>query len=157
MAGNLTKRIVFAVVAIPATAGVLWLGGWWLAAAIAALAVLGAREVYDLARLRGVAPLAPLGYAAAVAIPLATYGARSIPEISAAAGYAATLWLLAVLAAAMGLGPERRPLAAVGVTCFGALYASAPLAFLLAIRHSAAAPLAGFALVLLPLALTWIF
>jgi phosphatidate cytidylyltransferase len=156
MAGNLTKRILFAVVAIPATAGVLWLGGWWLALAVAVLAVLGAREVYDLARRQGVEPLATIGYAGAAAIPLAAWAARSTVWIAAAAGYALTLWLLAVLVVAMRRGPTRRPLAAVGVTSFGALYAAAPLAFLLTIRHGPAAPLAGFALVLLPLAVTWI-
>jgi phosphatidate cytidylyltransferase len=61
--------------------------------------------------------------------------------------------------AAMRRGPERRPLPVVSVTAFGALYASALPAFLIAIRHGANAgvkswPLA--VLVLLPLALTWI-
>ncbi|HXF95274.1 MAG TPA: phosphatidate cytidylyltransferase, partial [Gemmatimonadales bacterium] len=48
---------------------------------------------------------------------------------------------------------------AVAVTAFGALYAAAPLAFLLAIRHgvnSEREPGAYFLLALLPLALTWI-
>jgi phosphatidate cytidylyltransferase len=156
MAGNLTKRILFAVVAIPAAAAVIWLGGWWLAAAIAALAVLGAREVYDLAARHGIVPLRSIGYAGAAFLPLAVYAARSWPLIGSAAPYLAVIWLLKVLVLAMARGPAQKPLAAVSITVFGALYASAPLTFLVAIRHGAAAPLAGFALVLLPLALTWI-
>ena len=50
MAGTLSKRIAFAIPAIIVTAGLLWFGGWPLTVAIAALGVLGAREVYDLAR-----------------------------------------------------------------------------------------------------------
>ena len=156
MAGNLTKRIAFAVPALAATLGVLWLGGWWLTLTIAVLAVLGAREVYDLARLKGVEALRGMGYAAAVAIPLGAYAARGTPWINSAAWYALMVWVLAVLVAAMPRGPERRPLAAVGVTCFGAVYASAPLTFLLPIRHGVSTAVAAFALVLLPLALTWI-
>ena len=156
MAGNLTKRIVFAAVAIPAAVGVLWLGGWWLAAAAAGLALLGAREVYDLGARQGVEPLRLIGYAGAVALPVAAYGARSWGVLAAAAPYLAVIWLLKVLVLAMARGPEKKPLAAVSITVFGALYASAPLAFLLTIRHGGAAPLTGLALVLLPLVLTWI-
>jgi phosphatidate cytidylyltransferase len=161
MSSNLAKRIAFAVVAIPLAGAVLWLGGWWLAGTLAALGMLGAREVYDLARRQGIDALRGLGYGAAAAIPLATYAARRDPAAWAEGTlYAGALWLMALLIAAMvGRGPGRRPLAAVGVTFFGCVYASAPLAFLVAMRHGAAAPpapVAAFALVLLPLALTWI-
>jgi phosphatidate cytidylyltransferase len=155
MAGNLTKRIVFAVVAIPAAAAVLWLGGWWLALAVAALAVVGARAVYDLAARQGVPALRLVGYGGAAFLPVAAWAAGSWPLLAAALPYLAVIWLLKVLVLAMARGPGQKPLAAVSVTVFGALYAAAPLAFLLTIRHGAA-PLAGFALVLLPLALTWI-
>ncbi len=56
-------------------------------------------------------------------------------------------------------GPERRPLEAVAVTVFGALYASALLAFVVAIRHgphSDAHPRGSAALVALPLVVTWV-
>lgn len=151
MAGNLTKRILFAVVAIPAAAGVIWLGGWWLLGAVAVLGVLGAREVYDLARLQGTKPLTWLGFLGAAATPF-------VAGRLDAAMLVFTGWLLALLVAAMTRGPVQRPLAAVGITCFGALYAALPLSFLSFIRHGGgnAPPALGFALVLLPLALTWI-
>src|SRR3977135_422943 len=56
-------------------------------------------------------------------------------------------------------GPTGRPLTAVAVTVFGCLYASALPSFLVAIRngaHSEAHPLASTALVVMPLAATWI-
>jgi phosphatidate cytidylyltransferase len=155
--GTLTKRVAFAIPAIVVTAGVLFLGGWLLAVALAVLAVLGTREVFDLSRRDAIEPLAGLGYALAAAVPLFTYALRADARQGAIGAYGGTLWLLTLLVYAMSRGPARRPLAAVGVTCFGALYGSVPLAFLLAIRHGhATSRLAGLALVLFPLALTWI-
>ena len=73
MAGHLTKRILFAMVAIPATMGVLWLGGWWLVGAVAVLGALGAREVYDLGRRQGAQPLDWLGYLGALGFPVVAH------------------------------------------------------------------------------------
>jgi phosphatidate cytidylyltransferase len=161
MTRNLVQRIAFAVVAIPAVVGLVWWGGWPLAAVLALLGVLGAREVYDLARQQQIDPLDGIGLAAAAVIPLATYWAKgSETRWAEPALFVGALWVLAVLALAMrARGPQGRPLPAVAITVFGALYASALPSFLIAIRHGANAgvkswPLA--VLVLLPLALTWI-
>lgn len=160
MTRNLAQRIAFAVVAIPLAVGLVWWGGWPLAGALGLLGVLGAREVYGLARRQGIDALDGMGLAAAAVIPLATYWVKgSETRWAEPAIFAAALWLLALLVAAMWRGPERRPLPVVSVTVFGALYASALPSFLIAIRHGANAgvkswPLA--VLVLLPLALTWI-
>jgi len=161
MSRNLLVRIAFAVPAIAATLVVLRLGGWVLAALLACLGVLGTRELYHVARRQGVEPLDGLGYAAAAVIPFATVWARGSPEHWAEpAIFVGALWLLVVLTAAtFARGPERRPLAAVAVTVFGGLYASALLAFTVAIRHgdhSEAHPVGSTALVVMPLALTWI-
>src|SRR2546422_6399874 len=161
MSRNLLVRIAFAVPAIAATVVVLRLGGWVLAAFLACLGVLGTRELYDVARRQGVEPLGGLGYAAAAVIPFATVWAKGSPERWAEpAIFVGALWLLAVLTTAtFARGPERRPLAAVAVTVFGALYASALLAFTVAIRHgdhSEAHPVGSTALLWLPLVLTWI-
>lgn len=161
MSRNLVQRIAFAVVAIPAVVGLLWWGGWPLAAILAVLGVLGAREVYDLARRQTIEPLSGIGLVAAGAIPLATYWAKgSETRWAEPAIFWGAIWLLAVLALAMRLrGPERRPLPAVAITVFGALYASALPSFLIAIRHGANAGLRSWplaVLALLPLALTWI-
>lgn len=161
MSGNLVRRIAFAVVAIPAAVALLWWGGWPLAGVLALLGALGTREVYDLARRQQIDPLDGAGLAAAAMIPLATYWAKgSEVRWAEPALFAGALWMLLVLALAMRLrGPAGRPLPAVAITVFGALYASALPSFCIAIRHGAHAgvkswPLAT--LVLFPLALTWI-
>ena len=160
MSRNLAQRIAFAVVAIPLAVALVWWGGWPLAGVLALVGVLGAREVYGLARRQGIDAVDGMGLAAAAVIPLATYWVKgSETRWAEPTIYAAALWLLGLLVAAMRRGPERRPLATVSVTAFGALYASALPSFVIAIRHGANAgvkswPLA--ALVLLPLALTWI-
>jgi phosphatidate cytidylyltransferase len=128
---------------------------------LALLGVLGAREVYDLARRQQIDPLDGIGLAAAAVIPLATYWAKgSETRWAEPALFLGALWLLAVLALAMrARGPQGRPLPAVAVTVFGALYASALPSFLIAIRHGAHAGVKSWPLAilgLLPLALTWI-
>jgi phosphatidate cytidylyltransferase len=161
MSRNLLVRIAFAVPAIGLSIAVLWRGGWLLAGLLAVLGVLGTREVYALARRQGIAPLDMLGYLAAAAIPFAAILVTELDFlwVGPMLGLGA-LWLLAVLVAAARVrGPEGRPLTAVAVTVFGSLYASALLVFIVPIRHgvhSEAHPLASTALVLFPLAVTWI-
>ncbi len=156
---NLLTRIAFALPAIALALAVLRAGGWALAAVLGGLGVLGAREVYDMARRQGIAPLNGLGYVAAAACPFAAVWASQGLHWAEPVILLGALWLLAVLVGAMLVrGPEGRPLTAVAVTVFGCLYASALLAFAVPIRHGAhsdAHPLASTALVVLPLVVTW--
>ena len=66
MDSNLVKRIAFAAVAIPLAVGLVWLGGWPLAALVALIAVLGMRELFDIAakhtQLDALCSLGPEGY-----------------------------------------------------------------------------------------------
>jgi phosphatidate cytidylyltransferase len=161
MASNLTQRIAFAGVAIPLAVGVVWLGGWPFAAVLAALGVLGTREIYDLARRQGIDALDRTGGVAAAAIPLLAYWAKgSETHWAEPALYLGALWLMVMLVVAMvRRGPSGRPLGAVSVTLFGCLYASALLAFLIPIRHGTNAtnqPVAYLCLTLFPLVITWI-
>ena len=158
---NLLVRIAVAVPAIALTLLVVWSGGWVLAAVLGSLGVLGAREVYDLARRQDIAPLDALGYVGAAAIPFAALLAQQSRLYGGDAwAFIGALWLLGLLAEALiTRPPDRRPLASVAVTVFGCLYASALLAFIVPIRHglhSDAHPRASVALVLFPLAVTWI-
>jgi phosphatidate cytidylyltransferase len=151
---NLVQRIVVAVVAIPVVIGIIWLGGWALAATLAVLGVLGAREVYDFGRRQGIEPLERTGWLAAAGIPLLAYWAK------APVFFLGAIWLMVTMVIAMARrGPAGRPLASVSITLFGCVYASGMLSFLIAIRHGSAAatrPMAYVLLTLFPLVITWI-
>jgi len=158
---NLVQRIAVAVVAIPSVIGIVWVGGWVLAAALAVLGVLGAHEVYDFGRRQGIEALERTGWLAAAAIPLVAYWAKgSEVHWAEPALYLGAVWLMVALAIAMARrGPSGRPLTSVSITLFGCLYASGMLAFLIAIRHGSAAasrPAAYILLTLFPLVITWI-
>lgn len=151
---NLVQRIAVAVVAIPVVVGIIWLGGWTLAATLAVLGVLGAREIYDFGRRQGIEPLERTGWLAAAATPLLAYWGK------APVFFLGAIWLMVTMAIAMvRRGPSGRPLTSVSITLFGCVYASGMLAFLIAIRHGGAAatrPLAYVLLTLFPLVITWI-
>ncbi len=151
---NLVQRIAVAAVAIPLVVGIVWLGGWTLAAMLAVLGVLGAGEIYAFARRQGIQPLERTGWLAAAAIPLLAYWANG-PAI-----YLGAIWLMFVMALAMARrGPTGRPLASVAITLFGCVYASGMLAFLIAIRHGVTAahrPGRYILLTLFPLVITWV-
>jgi phosphatidate cytidylyltransferase len=158
---NLVARIVVAAIAIPLVVAIIWLGGWPLAATLALLGVLGAREIYDFARRQGIEPLARTGWLAAGAIPLLAYWAKgSELHWAEPAIYLGAIWLIVALAIAMARrGPGGRPLTSVSITLFACLYASGLLSFLIAIRHGAGAAVRPAAYVLLtvfPLVITWI-
>jgi phosphatidate cytidylyltransferase len=155
------QRIIVAVIAIPAVVGIIWVGGWLLAATLAILGVLGAREIYDFARRQGIEPLDRTGWLAAAGIPLLAYWAKgSELHWAEPALYLGALWLMVVLVIAMlRRGPTGRPLTTVAITLFGCLYASGLLAFLIAIRHGDRATgrqAASVLLTLFPLVITWI-
>lgn len=158
---NLVQRVAVAAVAIPLVIGIIWLGGWVLAAMLAVLGVLGAREVYDFGRRQGVEPLERTGWLAAAGIPLLAYWAKG-SEIHWAepALYLGAVWLMFALTVAMGRrSPTERPLTAVSITLLGALYASGLLSFLIAIRHGRHAVTQHLPYVLItlfPLVITWI-
>lgn len=158
---NLVQRIAVAAIAIPLVVGIIWVGGWTLAAMLALLGVLGAREIYDFARRQGIEPLERTGGLAAAAMPLLAYWAKgSELHWAEPAIYLGAIWLMVALAIAMARrGPGGRPLTSVSITIFGCLYASGLLSFLIAIRHGGGAavrPVAYVLLTVFPLVITWI-
>ncbi|HEV2749107.1 MAG TPA: phosphatidate cytidylyltransferase [Gemmatimonadales bacterium] len=155
---SLLVRIGVAVPAIAGTLALLAVGGWWLAGMLAILGVLGTREVYDLARRQGIEALEWVGFIAAALGPLATYWVKTSADWEPVV-YAGAIWLIIALVVAAARGPDHHPLTAVAVTVFGALYASALLSFIVAIRHGPhvdAHPRGSVALAVLPLAITWV-
>ncbi len=160
MAGNFAHRLAFSAVAIPTAAALIYLGGWPLALLLALAGCLGAKEVYDFGARLEVEALRRTGMVAATVVPLATYWAKgSEVRFAEPALYVGALWLVAVVAlAAWRRGPTRKPLAAVALTLFGALYAGGLPAFAIVLRHPAGvgpSSFPGAALLLFPLVLTW--
>lgn len=153
---ELARRVLFAVAAIPVALGAIWLGGAPLVALLAILAALGAWELFRIARAKGVVPLETLGIPLAGLLPIAVFAAHRgvLPDlptwlaVATLVVFAASIWMRGVAGG---------PLAAVSVTVFGILYTGGMLSFGYALRYHpyAVGKVAGTALVLFPLVLTW--
>jgi phosphatidate cytidylyltransferase len=143
----------------------LFVGGWPLALAVAALAALGAREVFQLAGHGGVRPLAGFGAAAAAGLVLFAAWRPAFPAFAALGlGLLGAVAGVALVAALKVRGPAGRPLESVAATLFGAVYCGLSLAFV-PLLH--ALPVRGWSqggngawhgllVVALPLATTWL-
>lgn len=181
---NLVKRVLVAAVAIPLALGIVWYGGLALALLVSVAAVLGTRELFDLAEKTGIRPLRRTGMTLAGLAPLATWLIAATPSdyavgVSGSQPLAGALdllsrfpiWLLTqwplaaalipVLVMTMVLWrrpPDDKPLAAAAVTLFGPLYCGVLPSTLLVIRY-AAGPDASWPatwLVFFPLVVTWL-
>jgi phosphatidate cytidylyltransferase len=152
---ELTRRIIFAVIAAPLAIAVVYFGDWALAIMLSVLAALAAWEFFRIARATGVFPLEPAGIAIAALVPIAVHAQRrgvytmSLTALIAIALllFASTIWLR---------GPNGKPLGSVAATIFGIVYAS-QFAYIYALRYHdyAVGAGAGTTLVLLPVLLTW--
>jgi phosphatidate cytidylyltransferase len=119
--------VVVAAVALPAVLGLVWLGGWWLFALAACIAVLGLHEFAAMTR-----PLRPLVLAGYVGVLVMLLGV----ELGGVA------WLLgAVLATLLasfilqGLAGTRQPATvAIGSTVLGAVWIGLGIAHFLLLR-----------------------
>jgi phosphatidate cytidylyltransferase len=152
---ELTRRILFAVVAAPASIAIIYFGDWALAIVLAVLAALAAWELFRMARETGALPLEPAGIGLAALLPIAVHAQRlGIYTLSNTAIvtmvlllFASTIWLR---------GPTGKPLSSVAITAFGVLYAGL-FSYIYALRYHdyAVGAAAGTALVFLPVLLTW--
>ena len=152
---ELTRRIIFAVIAAPASVAIVYWGDWALAIVLSVLAALAAWEFFRMARETGALPLEPAGIALAALLPIAVHAQRlgvytlSLTAVVAMALvlFASTIWLR---------GPTGKPMSSVSVTAFGILYAGL-FAYIYALRYHdyAVGAAAGTALVFLPILLTW--
>ena len=173
MSSELTRRILFGVIAAPIVVGILFVGDAALAGLIAIASALAAWELYRIARASGSNPFDNAGIVIAGLIPLLVHarylrlydangivGAMSLAALVILALFAAAIW---------ARGVEGRPLGAVATTVLGAAYTGGMLSFAYAIRYHdyAFAPAtlklgswtpsvpSGGLLVLLPVLLTW--
>lgn len=173
MSSELTRRILFGVIAAPIAIAILLFGGAPLAVLLAITSALGARELFAMAQASGLEPLTETGSLLAGAIPLVVYASYLglyQPDGRLGALSLAVIVLLALLAAAIWVrGVAGKPLSSVAVTAFGVAYTGGTLSYGYAIRYHvyafAPAPLAlgsktfflpsGGLLLLLPVLLTW--
>ncbi len=176
---NLGKRVLVAAVAIPIALGVVYEGGLGLALLVAVAAVLGTRELFDLAEKTGARPLRGLGMILAALAPLSIWLLAASPGTSASGIFGAgagalshfPVWLLSQWPLAAALIPivvlcgvlwkraaSDRPLSAAAVTLLGPIYCGVLPSTLLVIRY-AAGPGASWGatwMVFFPLAITWL-
>ena len=152
---ELARRIIFAVIAAPASVAVVYFGDWALAIVLSMLAATGAWELMRMARETGAFPLEPAGIAIAALVPIAVHGQRlGIYTFSLTAVVTGCLVLLA--SSVWLRGPSGRPLSSVAITAFAILYAGL-IAYAYPLRYHpyAVGAGAGTALVFLPIFLTW--
>jgi phosphatidate cytidylyltransferase len=160
---NLVRRVAFAVVAIPLALALVWYGGVPLALLLAATAVLGARELFDLAARQGIRAIRWFGLASAAALAPITYAVMISLSFQASVRavwpYVAAVWLIALLTLVLASrSPTEKPLSGAAVTLLAVAYTSALPAFLIAIRHNRypERSWAGAWLVFFPLVVTWV-
>jgi len=163
---ELAKRWAVAGVGVPVIVGLLYLGVWPIALVMAALAGLGAWEVYRLARSSGVVALGGLGVVSAAALVLLAAWRPTFADFAPAAlALVGSLTVASLVVALRARGPSQKPLEVVAITVFGVLYAGLSLAFVPLLRAMPArhawvdapgAAWGGVAVLALPLAATWI-
>lgn len=153
--GELAKRVVVSVVAVPLVLGAAYLGGGALGAVLGIVSALAAWELYRMAAAGGVRPLAA-GIGLAAALPLvvqAWYQGVFVVPLS----LLAVIMIALVALAIWQRGVDGRPLAAVSITVFGVLYTAGALSFAYGLRYHrwTVDAAAGTALLLFPMVLTW--
>ncbi len=168
MSNNL-QRILVAVVAIPIAVGIVFVGGLALATLVAAIAVLGARELITIARKQAIDPLAWIAIGASAVIPLGAwvayggtivrFGGLSWGALLPSTWYALGALVILVLTATLAQRtPSERPLGVAAVTLLAPLYCAVLPSFLLGIRF-AIGPERNWPAtwaVFFPLAITWV-
>lgn len=152
--GDFAKRLGVALIGIPVAVGLVILGGYWLAVFVALLASVAAWEFALVCRDGGVPAAPPAAAALAAAYVLLAAVVSPVPFIV----WATLVTLVVAAALALAAAAEARPGAMVMTSVFGALYIGVTLAFALWLRaESGGAPgLAGAAVLMLPVAITWL-
>jgi len=173
VSSELTRRVVFGVIAAPIAIAIVVYGGAPLAALLAVASALAAWELFRIARAAGLTPFDDIGVAVAGLIPLVVH-ARFLrlydPDRFIGPVSLAVVCLLVLLAISIwARGPSGKPLGSVASTAFGVAYTGGALSYAYAVRYHdyAFAPAAlslgggtlavasGGLLLVLPILLTW--
>jgi len=148
---NLATRILVALVGIPIVVAIILAGGWWLAGLCAAIAALGAGELYRMAHAKGIRAIPVVGIPAAGLVPLALHGGciACLPALLAAAcGIALLVHLRRGIEGA---------LSALSVTVLGIVYPGLFVLWLIPLRQwNVSSPLDGAWVVLAMITGIWI-
>lgn len=152
---ELTRRILFALAGAPATVAIVYFGGWILAAALGTLSALAAWELYRMARAGGTNPMSSPGIVLAAVIPILVH-AHYLGVFTLPVAGVAVIFLVLIASVIWLRGVDGQPLVSVSLTLFGALYA-ALVTFIYPLRYHqyAVGAIAGTALVMFPIGLTW--
>ena len=152
---ELTRRILFALIGAPVTVAIVYFGGWILAAALGTISAIAAWELFRMASAGGTNPMAATGIVIAAAIPILVH-AHYLGVYTLSLTAAAVIFLALIGSVIWLRGVEGRPLVSVSVTLFGAFYA-ALVTFIYPLRYHdyAVGALAGTALVMFPIGVTW--
>jgi phosphatidate cytidylyltransferase len=131
---ELTRRILFSVVAAPVALWIVLAGGAPLAALLAIVSAIGAWEFYRIARATGAHPLGDVGIAIAGLVPLAIHA--SYLGLFTVRPALVALLVLVLLAATIWLrGVEGKPVGTAATTLLGVIYTAGMLGFGYAIRY----------------------
>ena len=163
---ELTRRVLFAVVAAPLGIVIVFYGGAALAALLAIVSALGAWEFFRIARASGLTPMEDIGIPLAGVVPLFVHARYlRLYELPLSGMAVAVLAILSITIFTRGV--SGKPLGAAASTVFGVLYTGGMLSFGYAIRYhdyviegvrvplGSLAVASGGLLLLLPLLLTW--
>lgn len=123
---NNLRRILTALVAAPVVLGLAYLGGWWFAALVAAIGLVGQTELYDMARTTGAVPNHTVGLVLG-ALAVATLARPALWPIAA-------LGLIAVIVVAPFVLPQDTFVTSLCVTVAGAVYPTGLLGGLVLLR-----------------------
>ncbi len=152
--GELTKRVLVALVGIPIALAVVYLGGYWIAGTLAIFAGLAAWEFCGMYRRAG----SPASPGAAALLAPAYVGLAAVTSGSGFIiwGTAVTLSVATVLM--LLTDPRTAPGQTVMITVFAAAYPGVLLSHGVWLRGlDASAPgLRGAAILFLPVAITWL-
>lgn len=152
---ELTRRVIFAVIAAPTGIAIVYLGGAALATLLSIIAALGAWEFCRMARAAGAEPLDAIAIVLAAAIPLVLHASKL--RLVTPTWTLGAVVVLGILAATIFVrGPERRPLLSAAATLFGVVYVSM-IAYVYDLRYHdyVVDARSGTVLVMFPILLTW--
>ena len=131
---ELTRRILFGVIAAPLGVLVVIYGGAALAALLAVVAALAAWEFFRIARATGLTPMEDIGIPLAGVVPLFVHARYlRLYELPLSAIAVAVLAILAITIFTRGV--NGKPLGAAASTVFGVVYTGGMLSFGYAIRY----------------------